>query len=168
MKNILLFTVSLFTISMIMSCERSDHSAKIRPVIERYVAVWNGDSLNRLDKITAKNFQLRMVPLFEPVMGIENLKREIARTRDYFPDFFLKETEMLPIGDSAVVVRWIAMGTFRNKDKMSDSIGKIKIPGYSVIFFDNGQITGEWISYSDLTWFKQLGFKLIPPDKNIK
>ena len=35
--------------------------------------------------------------------------------------------------------------------------------GFSIIFFAEGKLTGEWIAYSDLTWVKQLGFTMTPP-----
>jgi len=51
---------------------------------------------------------------------------------------------------------------------MLSSAGKIDVPGFSVIFFSNDKISGEWIGYSDLTWYKQLGFELILPGKSGK
>lgn len=165
MKNFSLSLLILFVLSLITSCHKVENPTPIEPLLDQYVAVWNGDSLAKLDNIAGKNFQLRIVPSFDPGTGIENLKNEIIKTRTYFPDFRLKETEKLLVSDTAVVIRWTATGTFKNRDKMSGKIGKVNVPGFSVIFFNNGKLTGEWIAYSDLTWYKQLGFTLLPPGK---
>lgn len=168
MKYPSLCLLVLLTLFLITSCQGPLTKTDKDRLLKQYVAVWNGDSLDILDSIVSKNFQLRMVPTFDPVTGIENLKREINQTRTYFPDFLLEETEKLFIGDTAVVIRWKATGNFKNKDQMSSRSGKVDVPGFSVIFFDKGRITGEWIAYSDLTWYEQLGFKLVPPDGSIK
>jgi hypothetical protein len=168
MKNLSLSLLVLFAFSLIISCQKTDNPAKIEPLLDQYVAVWNGDSLAKLDKIAHKNFELRIVPSFDPGIGIGNLKNEIKGTRTYFPDFLLKETEKLIISDTAIVIRWIATGTFKNRNKMSGKNGRLNVPGFSVIFFNKGKLTGEWIAYSDLTWYKQLGFTLVPPVKTGK
>ena len=40
---------------------------------------------------------------------------------------------------------------------------EMKIDGFSAVFYANGKITGEWISYSDLQWVMGLGYTLNPP-----
>jgi hypothetical protein len=168
MKNISLGLLVLLTLFLILSCRQPENKTSKEQLLTQYVGVWNGDSPDLLDSIADKNFQLRMVPAFDATRGIEYLKYEISQTRTYFPDFFLEETERLFIGDTAVVIRWTATGNFKNKNKMSSGSGKINVPGFSVIFFNNGKITGEWIAYSDLTWYKQLGFNLVPPTASKK
>lgn len=163
MKNISLSLLVLLTLFLIVSCRQSENKTAKERLLTQYIKVWNGDSLDILDNIVDKDFQLRLVPTFDATKGIEYLKHEISHTRAYFPDFFLTETERLFIGDTAVVIRWTATGNFKNKDQMSPESGKVDVPGFSVIFFNNGKITGEWIAYSDLTWYKQLGFNLVPP-----
>jgi predicted ester cyclase len=155
--------LSIFVLLLVVTaCQKPDYSSHISPLIEKYVGVWNGDSLNVLDKVVSENFQLRMIPSFEPLTGLDALKKSITQTRSFFPDFQIKETEKLFVGDTAVVLRWIATGTFKGENDMSPSGSKVDVPGFSVIFFNDGKLTGEWIAYSDLTWNKQLGFELVP------
>jgi predicted ester cyclase len=163
MMKIFLFLSTLFILLLITSCQKTDYSKQIESALDNYVGVWNGDSLNILDKIAGKNFQLRIVPTFEPSTGIEKLKEAITRTRTNFPDFKVTETERLFVGDSAIVIRWIATGTYKGENDMPPTGSKVSTPGFSVIFFNEGKVTGEWIAYSDLTWYKQLGFTLVPP-----
>jgi len=166
MKNFSLILLVLFTILLLNSCHKPETTTGNAQLLKQYVAVWNGDNPNILSKIADKNFQLRMVPDFKKGVGIENLKNEIFKTRNYFPDFILHETEAIFFGDTAAVVSWTASGTFKNRDKITGKAGKIDVPGFSIIFFKNGKVTGEWIAYSDLTWYKQLGFTLTPPGKS--
>ena len=168
MKKLLLYLLILLILLLITSCTEQQRVNNKEKLLDQYVAVWNGDSLYKLDKITNPGFQLRMVPDFESRTGIENLKKEIIQTRTYFPDFFLKETEKYFAGDSTMIICWTVSGTFKNRTNMSGKTGMVNLPGYSVVFFNNDKISGEWIAYSDLTWYKQLGFTLMPPGEKEK
>lgn len=163
MKKLILILTILLLAVILASCEKPGYSEQIEPLLEQYVGVWNGDSLSDLDGITDTNFQLRMIPELEPLIGIEKLKEAITVTRKQFPDFMINETERLFAGDSAVVLRWTATGTFQGEADLTITGNKVDVPGFSVIFFNEGKLTGEWIAYSDLTWAKQLGFSIVPP-----
>ena len=93
MNKLLTYLLAFLMLPLITSCTEQQQVDNKQKLLDQYVAVWNGDSLSKLDKITDSDFRLRMVPDFEPGTGIENLKKEIIRTRTYFPDFFLRETE---------------------------------------------------------------------------
>ena len=163
MKKLLLFSVTILLLLFNTSCEKPDYASQIGPVIDQYVGVWNGDSLSDLDAIADTNFQLRMIPELEPLVGLDRLKEAISITRKQFPDFMINETEKLFVGDSAVVLRWTATGTFKGEENLTITGKKVNVPGFSVIFFNEDKLTGEWIAYSDLTWAKQLGFSIVPP-----
>ncbi len=163
MKKLLLFSATLLLLLLVTSCEKPDYSSQMGLVIDQYVGVWNGDSLSDLDEIVTKDFQLRMIPAFDPLTGLEKLKEAITATRKQFPDFMINETEKLFVGDSAIVIRWTATGTFKGEGDLTITGKKVNVPGFSVIFFNEGKITGEWIAYSDLTWAEQLGFTVVSP-----
>ena len=93
MNKLLTYLLAFLMLPLITSCTEQQQVDNKQKLLDQYVAVWNGDSLSKLDKITDSDFRLRMVPDFESRTGIENLKKEIIRTRTYFPDFFLRETE---------------------------------------------------------------------------
>jgi predicted ester cyclase len=84
--------------------------------------------------------------------------------RNAFPDFNLDVTEKLFVGDSAVVIKWILTGTNTGVSSMPATGKKVNISGFSIIFFADTLITGEWIAFSDLMWVTQLGFTLTPPE----
>ena len=147
-----------------LSCQKQDYAANINPLIDKYLDVWNTGNLKELDVITSSEFELRMTPDFEPKIGRDLLKEEIKNTRTAFPDFHLKVDEKYFVGDSAVVILWALTGTNTGTSSMPPTYKKVSIPGFSVIFFHDNLITGEWIAFSDLAWVTQLGFTLTPPE----
>jgi hypothetical protein len=154
----------IFLIQISTSCQKKDYSTSINPLLDKYVAVWNNGNLEELDAITSAKFELRMTPDFEPRIGRNLLKEEIVNTRKGFPDFNINEDKRLFVGDSAVVIHWKLTGTNTGKSTMPPTGNKVNVPGFSVIFFADNLITGEWIAFSDLMWVSQLGFTLTPPE----
>jgi predicted ester cyclase len=168
MKRLLFLLVGIsilfFIIQVSTSCQKTDYKQQINPLVDKYVDVWNTGNLEKLDAITSPEFVLIMIPDFEPKMGRELLKIEITNTRKAFPDFNLNVEEKLFIGDSAVVIRWTLTGTNTGESTMPPTGNEVKLPGFSVLFFADNLITGEWIAFSDLMWVSQLGFTLAPPE----
>ncbi|MBE0571231.1 MAG: ester cyclase [Ignavibacteriaceae bacterium] len=165
LKNISLL---LFILQVSTSCQEQDLATTMNPLIDKYVEVWNNGNLDELDAITSEKFELRMTPDFEPKIGRNLLKDEIRNTRKGFPDFKVNEDKRLFVGDSAVVIHWMITGTNTGRSTMPPTGNKVNVPGFSVIFFADNLITGEWIAFSDLAWVSQLGFTITPPEFNEK
>ena len=156
--------ILLFILQVSTSCQKQNIAENINPLIDKYVNAWNTGNLQELDAITSEKFELRMTPDFEPKTGRKLLKEEIVNTRKGFPDLHIKEDKKLFVGDSAVVVHRILTGTNTGKSTMPPTGNKVNVPGFSVIFFADNMITGEWIAFSDLMWVNQLGFTITPPE----
>ena len=154
----------LFILQVSTSCQKQDIAENMNPLLDKYLAAWNTGNFQELDAITSEKFELRMTPDFEPKTGRNLLKEEIENTRKGFPDFNINIDKKLFVGDSAVVVHWILTGTNTGKSTMLPTGNKINVPGFSVIFFADNLITGEWIAFSDLMWINQLGFTITPPE----
>lgn len=163
MKNLLLTLLMLIALSLLLSCSRQNYSEKINPLLDKYIQAWNTGNLSLLNGVVDSSFELRKLPDFKPMRGIKSLKDYIIGTRTVVPDFFLKETQKLFISDTAVVVSWNFTGTYKGENEFPPTGSKIDIPGFSIIYFNESKLTGEWIAFSDLTWVKQLGFSLVPP-----
>jgi predicted ester cyclase len=161
LKNISLL---LFILQVSTSCQKQDYSTSINPLLDKYLAAWNTGNLQELDTITSERFELRMTPDFESKTGRDLLKEEITNTRKAFPDFKITVEKRFFTGDSALVIQWTLTGTNTGKSTMPPTGNKVNVPGFSVIFFADNMITGEWIAFSDLAWVSQLGFKLTPPE----
>ncbi|MBT8379235.1 MAG: ester cyclase [Ignavibacteria bacterium] len=168
MKQLLFLLLNIAFLMIIVqltsSCQKSDYKQQLNPFIDKYVEAWNTGNLKELDAITSTEFVLRMTPDFKPKIGQELLKEEITNMRKAFPDFNLDVTEKLFVGDSAVVIKWNLTGTNTGESSMPATGSKVNISGFSVIFFSDNLITGEWIAFSDLMWVSQLGFTLTPPE----
>ena len=168
MKRTVSFLLSIGFLFLILqisiSCQKTDYKQQINPLLDKYLEAWNSGNFEELDAITSAKFELRMTPDFEPKIGRNLLKEEIANTRKGFPDFNIKEDKRLFVGDSAVVIHWRLTGTNTGKSTMPPTGNKVNVPGFSVIFFADNLITGEWIAFSDLMWVSQLGFTLTPPE----
>lgn len=161
----LLYIAVLFLLFLISSsCQKTEHANQINPILDKYLEAWNTGNLEPLDAITSSKFELRINPDFKPKVGQKLLKEEITNTRNAFPDFHLNINDKLFVGDSAVVIRWTLTGTNTGKSSMPPTGNKVDIPGFSVIFFAENLLTGEWIAFSDLAWVTQLGFSLTPPE----
>ena len=159
------FSILLLVVQLSTSCQKQkDYKTTINPILDRYIKVWNTGNLEQLDAVTSPEFELRMTPDFKKKIGREPLEEEIINMRKAFPDFNLDVTEKLFVGDSAVVIKWTLTGTNTGESSMPATGNKVNISGFSVIFFADTLITGEWIAFSDLMWVSQLGFTLTPPE----
>ncbi|MDP2366475.1 MAG: ester cyclase [Ignavibacteria bacterium] len=131
--------------------------------MDKYLEAWNTGNISEFSSFVDSSFELRKIPDFVPVRGIKNLEDYLVRSRTRVPDFLLKETDQFFISDTAVIVCWNFTGTFKGENDLPPTGSKIDIPGFSIIYFNESKLTGEWIAFSDLTWVKQLGFNIIPP-----
>lgn len=160
---IMLFSLVLFDCS-----QRPNYSDKINPIVAKYLEAWNEGNLDILDTITSEDFELRINPNFEAETGRDKLKESIKGTRTAYPDFHVKINDALFISDTAVVARWTITGTNTGEGNFPPTGEKTSSNGFSVIFFSDSTLTGEWIAYSELTWIKQLGFTITPPSSKEK
>jgi hypothetical protein len=165
MKKILMFIFFLLLLFFLISCQQSFDKARVETAVQKYVAVWNSVSMDSLDAITSEDFELRINPDFKPLKGRDKLKETVTKTRYAFPDFMVHEKEMIFLGDSALTVTWTITGTYKNPQDSTGYGNKTEASGFSIIFFSNGILTGEWIGYSDLTWYKNLGYDLVASKK---
>lgn len=156
--------LSLFVSALLLcACEMQDSSRSINPIIDKYLEAWNTGNSSLFKDVVDSSFELRKLPDFKPARGIKNLEDYLITTHKFIPDFLLTETERILVGDTAVVISWIFTGTYKGENDLPPTGSKIDIPGFSIIYFNDNKLTGEWITFSDLTWMKQLGFEVIPP-----
>lgn len=168
MKKIFLILLALLALSLFLSCTKENYKEKIDPVIDKYVEAWNTGNLTLLNGIVDSTFELRKVPDFLPLKGIKALEDYIVQTRTVIPDFMLKKDLKLFVGDSAVAVTWTFSGTYKGESELPPTGKKLDVPGFSILFFSGDKLTGEWIAFSDLTMFKQLGYNIVLPETKEK
>jgi len=165
MKKIIWLLMILLALTLLLSCVEQNISEKVNPLLDKYIKAWNTGDISLLTGVVDSSFELRQPPDFKPMKGIKSLEDYLTGTRTVVPDFFLKETEKLFISDTAVVVTWTLKGTYKGENDLPPTGSKIDIPGFSIIYFSENTLTGEWIAFSDLTWVKQLGYNTVMPTK---
>jgi len=153
---------------LLMSCAEPDYQKRINPLLDKYLEAWNTGNIALIDTIVSEKFELRINPAFEAKTGIEELKESILNTRYAFNDFNVNVIDRIFLSDTAVVIRWIIKGTYSNPEDSTLIGRKTEAAGFSIIFFNEDKLTGEWIAYSDLTWMKNLGLNLVPTNKGKK
>ena len=163
MKNIISVLILILLISLLASCQKQDPSAKINLLIDKYIEAWNTGNSALFKDVVDSSFELRKLPDFKPLKGIKHLEEYLANTRAVLPDFFLKETKRTFLGDTAAAASWTFTATFKGESDLPPTGSKIDIPGFSIIYFNDNKLTGEWIVFSDLTWVKQLGYTITMP-----
>ena len=164
MKYFFIYSSLLLLIALaLISCQKKDYSTEINPILDKYLEAWNEGNLEILDEITPLDFELRINPDFEAKNNRDLLKESITNTRKVYPDFLVTVEDRLFISDTAVVIRWSITGTNTGEGSFPPTGKKTSSNGFSVLFFADGKLTGEWIGFSDLTWVRQLGFNIIPP-----
>jgi hypothetical protein len=166
MKKLTLFFVFFTFFFLLITCQVKKPKVQIEPIVQKYISIWNGGNLDSLDSIVADNFEILYNPTFKAMTGREALKKYITETRKAFPDFNVKEKQIILLGDTALVALWDISGTYLNPENPDMVVPKTSSPGFSVIFFNDNKLTGEWIAFSDLNWYKGMGYELtIPPKK---
>ena len=164
MKNLFTYSSFLLLITLaFVTCQKKDYSTELNPIIDKYLEAWNEGNLDILDDITSLDFELRINPDFEVKSGRDKLKESITNTKTAYPDFLVTVHNRLFVSDTAVVIHWTITGTNTGEGSHPPTGNKAQSNGFSIIFFADGKLTGEWIAYSDLTWVKQLGFTVTPP-----
>jgi predicted ester cyclase len=161
MKRLLLLISAPLLFLHFTFCEQPDYTSQMEPIVDKYIEAWNTGNLSLLQDVVNSSFELRKIPDFQPLSGIKALEEYLVSTRTAIPDFFLKETEKRFISDTAVVVTWTFKGTYKGINLLPPTGSKIDIPGFSIIYFNNKKLTGEWIAFaiwcgfsnSDFQWF---------------
>ena len=164
MRILISFCFLIFFSLFLLNCsQQQNYADKINPIIEKYLEAWNEGNLDILDDITSLDFELRINPDFKAENSRDFLKESITNTRTAYPDFLVNETDKLFISDTAVVLRWTITGTNTGEGNFPPTRKETSSNGFSILFFSDNTLTGEWIAYSELTWIKQLGFTITPP-----
>jgi predicted ester cyclase len=154
----IVFTILFTLLVSQFNCTTEKNSAEYQPLIDAYLSFWNTGNFDGIDQVLPPDFELHMTPKFEPEKGIETFKQEVIKWRTAYPDFHITVDESFYDTDK-FAVRWTITGPGTNPPT-----GKaIKVPGMSVIHFQNGKIKDEWIASNNLYWLEQLGYKLESP-----
>jgi ketosteroid isomerase-like protein len=157
MKRITLFNqpIGLIWILAVLlissSCKQTDYKSKYEQLKDDYVNMWNTGDVSKIEDILHPDFELRMVPDFAPMKGLDAFKNLMGRMRKI--DFHVEITEIVYASESATA-RWIISANY------PDSTGALtkhtETQGISLIHFKDGKVLDEWIAYDNKDWLEKM------------
>ena len=148
---------------ILLGCQPPDASKKLKPVVDKYVEVWNTGNLEQLDAIIDPKF-VRRVNLIPDVNGVDGLKKVISGFRAAYPD--LKIVVDDPIySENSFACRWTFTGTNTGPGEMPPTGKPVKIWGLTIAHFANGKLTEENVAYDNHAFLEQLGVMMPPGEK---
>ncbi len=146
--------------------QKPDASQQLKPIIEKYVEVWNTGDFKDLDAIVDPHF-VRHANSEPAVEGIDGLKKIISGFRASYPDLKIVVNEEIYAGKKSVG-RWTLTGTNTGAGTMPPTGKAVRQWGISILHFANGKITEEYLGFDNLALMQTLGFTLTPPSEEKK
>ena len=152
----------MIAVVMTTGCQQKpDTAQQLKPIVDKYVEVWNSGNLQELDAIIDPNF-VRRVNQIPDVHGIDGLKKVISGFRTAYPDLKLVIEDWI-YSENKSSGRWIFTGTNTGPGEMSPTGKPVKVWGISTVHVTNGKITEEWVAYDNQSLMEQLGGTMTPP-----
>jgi steroid delta-isomerase-like uncharacterized protein len=137
---------------------------KLKPIIDKYVEVWNSGNVKDLESIIDPHF-VRHANLQPKVEGVEGLSKVISGFRSAYPDLKIAVNEQIFVKGNKCVGRWMLTGTNTGSGEMPPTGKSVKIWGISIIHLADGKITEEWAGFDNQSFMEQLGFTMTPPSE---
>jgi predicted ester cyclase len=157
-----MFFSLLMAVLLPLGCQPPDASVQLRPIVDKYVDVWNVGNLQTLDAIIDPKF-VRRVNLEPDINGVDGAKKVISGLRTAYPDLKITLEDWI-YSDNKSAGRWMLTGTNTGAGEMPPTGKSVKIWGTSILHFANGKITEEWVSFDNKANMEQLGFTMTPPE----
>ena len=161
----LIKTSSLFlliAVIFVTGCQqpKQDPSQELKPVVDKFVEIWNNGNLDELDAIFDPGF-VRIVNQTPIVKGVDGLKKVMAGFRTAFPDLKLTIDNEVYTENSAVA-RWTFSATNTGPGDIPPTGKSVEIWGLDMLQFVNGKISKQMVAYDEKSLLEQLGFTMMP------
>jgi predicted ester cyclase len=145
-SSIKILAVLLAALVIFSGCQQQqDHSKELKPILDRGVAVWNSGNIEEVDEIWAPSAirSANQLPDVEGIDGIKAIDEEVY-------------------SENKAIIRWTFSGTNTGEGEMPPTGKQINIWGISILHFENGKLTREYVSFDNQPLLEQLGFTLTP------
>ncbi len=137
--------------------------AKIRRLIDE---AWNKGNLDVVDELCAANY-VRHQPPYADIVGPEGFKKFMADVRATYPDWHITIDELIAEGNTTIM-RYTWTGTQAGTSPATGAPGtgkKVKVTGFGLHQWVNGQVIEEVALNDWLTFFQQLDYTPPQPKK---
>lgn len=156
------FLFLVVAVVMMTGCQQKpDASQQLKPIVDKYVAIWNSGNYDELSAIIDPHF-VRHANLQPNVEGLDGIKKVISGFRTAYPDVKITvNDEVYSGGESAGL--WTFTGTNSGAGEMPPTGKSVKIWGVSILHFANGKLVEEWVAFDNQSLMTQLGYTMTPP-----
>jgi len=161
------FLLLVFAAILTAGCQQQkpDTSKEFKPVLDKFVEVWNNGNYDELDALLDPGF-VRIVNHIPDVEGIAGMKEVMSGFRTSFPDLKLTiDTEIY--ADNIAAARWDFTGTNTGPGEMPPTGKSVKAWGITILHFANGKLIKEIVAYDEKFFMEQLGFTMMPPSSEM-
>jgi predicted ester cyclase len=165
MKNRFLFLICLLTAAgmiFLVGCTPKYPSAEQKAKIDKYLELWNTGNFTGVENVLCDEYELIKSPGYIPQKGIDALKIYIAKLRTDYPDFKVVIDEMMADKDHVALIWTVTATKTDTADKQAAPI-KLTQKGLSFIHFKDNKVKDEWLATDNMSWLKQLGYSIVPP-----
>jgi steroid delta-isomerase-like uncharacterized protein len=163
------FILSMVILCLYLSCQQQSQEGiteeQAQAWTDSVLEMWNEANLDKVDEVYAQEIVRHDCGLPEDIVGLENIKNYLENFFNAFPDLDIAVDETIVEGKK-LVQRWTLTGT--NTGSMGDMspTGKsVRFSGVSIVHMANGKAAEIWDFYNALDMYQQLGFTLIPTQK---
>ena len=168
-KKILFLNISvlILTFLIITGCQpKTDPSKEMKPLVDKYVEVWNSGNLGELDAIISSNYVYHSNQSPD-ANGLEGLKKVISGFRTSYPDVKIVLDDEI-YSENGAACKWELTGTNTGPGDFPATGKSVKQWGVSILHFANGKITGEWVAFDNQSFMTQLGYTMTPSPGKMK
>lgn len=158
--SIISFAVFCLVIFIIGCQQQKDYSAELKPLVDKYVEVWNTGNVDELDAVMDVNFVRHAGAT--SAEGLDNIKKLVTGTRTAFPDIKLVLDNEI-YSENRFASRFYFTATNTGPGQFPPTGKPVEVWGVTIAHFENGKLTEEWVGYDNQSFMEQLGFTMIPP-----
>ena len=142
---------------------KPDASQELKPLIDKYVEVWNTGNVDELDAIMDINFVRNAEA--SSAEGLDNLKKLVTGTRTAFPDINLVLNNEI-YTENRFAARFSFTATNTGPGEMPPTGKYVEVWRVVIANFANGKLTEEWVGYNNQSFMEQMGFTMTPPSSD--
>lgn len=165
-KDIVWSGLTMFIVMIFLNgCQQQkDYPKELKPLVDKYVAVWNTGNVDELDNVMSSNFVRHAEST--SAEGLDNIKKLITGSRTSFPDLHLVLTDEI-YSENRFAARFSFTATNTGPGQFPPTGKSVEVWGVVLAHFENGKLSEEWVGYDNQSFMEQLGFIMIPPSETI-
>ena len=164
-KKVFILNISAVVVTLISitGCQQSkpDPSVELKPLVDKFVEVWNNGNFEELDTIIDPTF-VRTANQLPEVKGIDGIKKIMTDLRTSYPNLKLSIDDEI-YSENSVAYSWVWEGTNTGLGEMPPTGKPINNWGLTILHFANGKITRQIVAFNNQAVMEQLGFTMMPP-----